>query len=489
MKQNQRKKKKENKRSVLGITGTILFLAAVVTIVSLGLWSAFGNRARNASNESAQGQTSQETADETRERVDTGFILTGPGDYDSADTPVLVDKNKDDNTVTFLNLELGRRYTLSLDGTTKLYDKYGESVSLDQIEVGDVVYITFLKSKKHLTSMQLSPDAWSYENVERYEINTVRGEVTIGQEVYKLTENTQYLSQGRSIDKMELNAADILSFQGIDSQVASISVEKGHGYLRLANDENFVGGWIEIGQSMICRITEDMLLTVPEGSYQVNISHNGGGGVKSVVINRNEETTLDIGDLEVAKVQYGMVLFSITPSSAQLYVDGTETDASGPVTLEYGLHQLIVRASGYQSVTQYIRVGQESAGIDIVLDKVDTDEEAEESSESSTESTQADTTTSYYKVYVDAPEGAEVYLDGNYVGISPCSFRKTSGSHVITLRRTGYETRSYTVLVDEEEKDISYSFADLVVSQSAESSSASQSTESSSAAQSSEAVQ
>lgn len=89
----------------------------------------------------------------------------------------------------------------------------------------------------------------------------------------------------------------------------SVVVEKGHGYLRLVNDENFVGGWLEIGQTQIVRITEDMLVTVPEGSYQVDISCSGGGGTKYVVINRNEETTLDIGDLEVAEAKYGMVLF------------------------------------------------------------------------------------------------------------------------------------------------------------------------------------
>ncbi|MDE7044378.1 MAG: PEGA domain-containing protein, partial [Acetatifactor sp.] len=69
----------------------------------------------------------------------------------------------------------------------------------------------------------------------------------------------------------------------------------------------------------------------------------------------------------------------------------------------------------------------------------------------------------YYKVYVDAPENAEVYLDGNYIGISPCNFRKTSGSHTITLRRTGYVTRSYTVEIDDEARDMTLSFADLVL--------------------------
>lgn len=392
-------------------------------------------------------------------RVDTGYVLTGPDSFDSADTTILIRKNKKDNSVTFLNLNRGKNYTLFMDGTTQLYDKYGESISLEQIKEGDIVDIAFLKGEKHLTSMQLSARAWKNEEIARYEIDYIRGEVTIGKEVYKLTDNTQYLSNGQSIEKMDLNASDVLSFQGIDNQILSVNVEKGHGYLRLLNDGNFVGGWIEIGQSTIQEITEDMLLVVPEGSYQVNISHRGGGGEKSVVINRNEETTLDIGDLEVAEVQTGMLLFSISPSSATVYIDGTETDVSGPVTLEYGIHQLIVKADGYKSITQYIRVGQASAGVNVVLESMT-------ESDSDDKKNVTDVSSNYYKVYVDAPEDVEVYLDGNYVGIAPCSFKKEAGAHVITLRKTGYVTRSYTVQVDSEDKDISYSFADLAESSS-----------------------
>ena len=66
-----------------------------------------------------------------------------------------------------------------------------------------------------------------------------------------------------------------------------------------------------------------------------------------------------------------------------------------------------------------------------------------------------------YKVYIDNPAGAEVYLDGNYIGVCPVSFQKTSGMHVITLRKSGYETRSYTISVDNEKRDASYSFVEL----------------------------
>lgn len=439
-----------------------------MSLTGCGQTTSAGTTAQTAATPAATAQT---------ERVDTGFVVTDPDSYDSADTAVLVDINNIDNTVTFLNLDLGKRYTLSMDGTTRFADKYGKAISLSQLQEGDIVDVTFLKSQKHLTSMQLAQTAWQYDDVERYEMNTVRNEVTIGDEVFQLSKDTQYFSQGHSIEKMDLNPADILTFHGIDSTVLSVTVEKGHGYLRLVNDENFVGGWLEIGQTQIVRITEDMLVTVPEGSYQVDISYNGGGGTKNVVINRNEETTLDIGDLEVAEAQYGMVLFSMSPSTAELYIDGSQVDPSQPITLEYGIHQIIAKAEGYKSLTQYLRVGQESAGVDVQLDKVDSDSEESTSSSSSgtsTGSTDAstsstattDTTTTYYRVHIDAPENVEVYLDGNYVGISPCSFKKTSGSHVITLRKSGYETRSYTVQIDEEQKDVSYSFVDLTPSTS-----------------------
>ncbi len=399
------------------------------------------------------------------EQIDTGFVALGPESFDSADTAILVERDEEENRLTFLNLDLGRRYTLSMDGTTRLYDKYGEAISIAQIQKGDIVDITFLKSKKHLTTMQLSAQSWTYTDVAWYKFDALRGEVTIGEEAFKLTSNTQYLSGGRNIELMDLNAADILSFQGIGSQVLSVCVERGHGYLRLVNGEKFVGGWIEVGQEQIQRITEDMLLLVPEGNYQVNITNRGGGGIKSVEIARNEETVLDIGDLEIPEPQTGTVLFSLTPPDAELYIDGTKTDASGPVTLEYGLHQMIVRAEGYQSVTQYIRVAQESASFEIVMDAVADVEESSvppDPSASPDPSSSPDPVTDYYKVYIDAPEGVEVYLDGNYVGVSPCSFPKSEGAHVLILRKEGYETRSYTLQIDDAEKDMSYSFADLL---------------------------
>lgn len=87
--------------------------------------------------------TSTPAAIAQAERIDTGFVVTNPDSYDSADTAVLVDINNVDNTVTLLNLDLGKRYTLSMDGTTRFADKYGKAISLSQLQEGDIVDVTF----------------------------------------------------------------------------------------------------------------------------------------------------------------------------------------------------------------------------------------------------------------------------------------------------------------------------------------------------------
>lgn len=425
------------KKTVIGI----LMLACV-----LGLLTACGAMPGS--------QAGQPVPPASQEQPGTVFVPAGPNSYDSADTAVVVKKDGRESTVTLLNLELGRTYTLSVEGTSNLYDKYGEALSLEQIMLGDIVDVTFLRSKKRVNTMQISPSSWVYADASRYEIDLGRGEVTIGEDVYKLTDDTIYLSRDTRIEAMELNPVDVLTFKGIGSSIYSVEVERGHGYLRLENEEKFIGGDMEIGQISLRRIEEDMLLTVPEGRYDIRVSKRGGGGTKEVTIRRGEETALDIGDLEVPEVEYGTIIFTLDPPEAKLYIDGEKADPSAPVSLEYGIHQVILRSNGYQTLTTYIKVAQPSGGLALTLDAVDADKENDEQEEKEK--------LAQYKVFVDAPEFAEVYLDGNYVGIAPTSFAKSEGSHIITLRRSGCQTRSYTISVDGEYKDITYSFAELV---------------------------
>ena len=66
-----------------------------------------------------------------------------------------------------------------------------------------------------------------------------------------------------------------------------------------------------------------------------------------------------------------------------------------------------------------------------------------------------------YKIYVDEPAGALMFLDGNYIGYIPGSFDKVSGIHTVTLQRPGYNTMSYNIELDETPADRTFRFPEL----------------------------
>lgn len=408
----------------------------------------------------------------------TGFIVTKAGMYDSADfKALLVKKNADEKTVTFFNKTLNRRYTLNYNGTSKIYDKYGTAMSMEQVNPGCIVDITFLKTKKLLNSMTMSVDAWTYTDLSDFSINEEEKSMTINGSKYILDGDVRVYSDGKEGALMDINNVDKISVSGIDTAVYSIIIEEGHGYLRLKHEDYFVGGWIEIGSKIIKTIEENMLIAVPIGTYDVLVSNNGFEGIKTVTIEKNQEAVLDIGDIRTEEpTEFGTVIIVVTPSNAEVYIDGDEIDTSKPQKMEYGIHQLIASAQGYQSLTQYIKVGQESATLDITLDKeiapitpvpriTDIPIPSPTPIPVPTTIPSSDVvsvkTINGHKVTISTPTEVEIYVDGSYVGISPTSFAKVSGPHEITLRKDGYITRSYTISIDKTERDETFSFSDL----------------------------
>lgn len=427
------------------------------------------------------------------EAVLTGVVTVTPGMYDSEDTAIVINKNTVDSTIQLQNLATGKKYTLNYDGATHIYDKYEQAISLEQVECGSIVTARFYKPKKLLASLKLDKQAMYFEELQNFILDTKKGTLTVGETVYRLSSHLVILSQEERVELMDINQMDVLSVWGYNNQIYSINVKQGHGYLRLQNDTYFVDGWIEIGQKLIRKITEDMLIVVPEGKMTVKVSHNGSSATQEITFVRNEEMAWDLGDVEITEIQKGKIVFTLEPSEAKVTIDGKNVDTSSPVELEYGVHQMTVTADGYDTLAQYIKVREASANINIELDKKegvsdgetnkeDTDEEKSESakikdtSDSKTEDektttskessdkvqTTASSSNGKYKVNIDSPEGVEVYLDGNYIGIAPVSFAKEVGNYVITLRKTGCQTRSYTVQIDDEDSDVNYSFADLM---------------------------
>ncbi len=429
------------------------------------------------------------------ESQETGFVPALAGNFDSIDTALVVSKDLQNNTITFLNLELGKKYTLNFDGATSYADKYSQPISLAQVDTGAMAEVTFVHGRKRLNTLKLSPEAFVFENVKGFAPDAKGRNISLGGELYSLSKDLVVMTDTGEGELMDINGMDRLRVTGMDHTVYGIFVEEGHGYLRLVNSDYFVGGWVQAGDRLVSQIQPDMLLAVPEGTYPVTVSHKGSSGTENISVKEGQEISIDVSKW-VSEPEYGSIIFTVIPEEARVYIDGEKTDTSDKVKLSYGIHQMVAAADGYITVSRYIKVGSELANLNIILEKDPNASASENSTVSEPTSTPTPVPTEeprgntvemidveteptptptpvpasdikdavsvgQYRVYIDAPEDVEVYKDGIYIGISPISFLREAGSYVITLRRSGYQTRSYTINVGAEESDLNYSFSEL----------------------------
>lgn len=400
----------------------------------------------------------------------------GP-EYDSEDTAVVISQNATENKITLLNLDLNKQYTLHYSARTTITDKYGSAIVWQQIRPGDMVRVRFTKRNKEIESIMLSPDAWYFSQVTKY---TIEGDsLLLGEDNYRLNSALVVASGENLVTLDQILPQDEVTVVGIDRTVYSIIVDKGHGYLSLVNADKVSGGWLQVG-SRVETISDGMILTISEGSYSVLVSYKGINSNYEIIIERGQETELDLGDIEVVDPTVGSVIFKITPENAKLYIDSVETDYTNPVIMTTGIHQLILVAEGYQTSTQYINVGAVLATVELTMvkndnttDNKDQDKKDEEKKEDKSDSDansdgNADNAGSEnssgqnYTVSILSPADVEIYVDGTYMGLAPLSFGRPAGNYVFTLRKTGCQTRNYSVNLEGDDKNQVYNFATLL---------------------------
>ena len=469
-------------------------------------------------------QQAQKRAEEIAATVEAGEAENpvNKDDLEHQSVAMLVGKNTEENRLKFISVDNDNLFELEYNEKTSFLGKHGNYITLEQIPLGEILDVTYSIHSRDLLELQISAEAWTFTDVTKFDINEKEGRMDIAGSTYRLPK-TAIVSYGEELATfMDVTNVDTLIVKGWGRKVYSVIVDRGHGYVRLQNDPYFEGGWIEIGQEIIKPVTEEMLIPVPEGEYHIRLTNRGYAAEEDARIERDKEFVLDLSKVDIREVAIGHVEFAIVPDYAQLYIDGEMTDFEERVPLEYGIHRIHIELAGYNSVDTNIRVSDKYANVDIALEKEGGDDSSSTAGttnttltpaatpsptptptpavadNSSTQSsiaplTRAETTprpdtsektsssvktsstaegdtgsnteviSDTRKMYIESPEGAEVFLDGIYVGIAPVSLAKPEkGSHVITLSKNGFITKSYTVSVSGDDKDVTLSFSELI---------------------------
>ena len=270
----------------------------------------------------------------------------------------------------------GMEYRFYYGADTQFLDKYGNQSTLAAFSLGALVTIGEQTVDGTLSEIQLSDEAWVYEDITRFSVNEEKNMLMIADNKYRYKDNTFVFSGDEKVDMTGIRQGDTLTVVGIDKQILSVNITTAQGTLALKNTSLFEGSFLQLGKKIFTEITPDLTLQVPEGKYTLTVANNGWGGSKKIKIKRGKTTTVDLNELKGEGPQYGKIKFSIDVEDALLLVDGKQTETGKTLKLTYGSHDVTVYADGYDVWKRNLYVNSPEATIIIKLK----DEEDSESS-------------------------------------------------------------------------------------------------------------
>jgi len=385
-------------------------------------------------------------------------------------TGIVVQNDTKGKTMQIRELDSDGISNLTYGAASAFQNAYQEAIDGSEVGLGWILQADYRRKDARIVSASVPENAWEYQDIRKFDFSADEGTLNLGDRRYQYSGLTYFASDGVAITPMELSSQDVLTVRGIGIQAYSVVRTGGHGYIRLANYQDFMGGIVEVGDSLMLPVSKNMLITMAEGTYRLTLLKRATAATKTVTVQKDKEVTVDFSTYTPKKTNIGEVKFNIEPEGASLYINGNPIKYSKPVVLHYGKYKVAVTMAGYEPYSGILEVAQSFSTIHI-----DLPEKHEEATPSPSPTPTSTVTVeeeddsqitkkidSSHKITVSAPKGAEVYLDNVYKGFTPCSFTKVIGSQTITLSSPGYVTKSYKVDILDDNSDVTLSFADLV---------------------------
>lgn len=446
-----------------------LWCSVVLCVFFLcGCTGGSGNRITNG-NELTPMPVQKKTEEET----------TSAGANEQHITAALIGLDSENMQMIVKDIYNGNNYVLSYNGGTDVKNVYDEVVTMLQVPEGELLDVTFDEEKKKAKTVYASKEAFRSNHIIGFKATASSSTITFGSASYMYTDTLVVLSDGKILAPNEVMSRDQVTVRGIDNKIYSVTVDKGHGYLTFTGAEDFVGGMVEIGRNFLYTVSDNMMIVVPEGEYEVVMSNGKLEGKRTVYITKDMTVTLDFSEYSAPANKTGTVEFQILPRDVDLFIEGEKTDYRKPVVLEYGTYIINLLSNNYETYTTKITVDSTYQVEAFDLEKIYAKENAQppvvttaattapttaptKAPTTSPTTSSAGTTTApadgSVALTIAEPAGANVYIDNVHVGTAPVTVNKSRGEYVITFKRDGYITKSYIVDVDSSDGVQSLSF-------------------------------
>lgn len=314
-------------------------------------------------------------------------------------------------TMSFRDLDSGWTDVCVYDSDTVFTSRYGERITPDQVDTGDLVNYSKRTGDGRLAAVDISYDSWEYEDVTGLRYDASAGKIYVHGESYDYSDSTLVISDGTSLKRSDLSLPDIdscdrVTCRGYKGRIFSVTLESGHGYVRLSDYTTYLGGMLEIG-GVVSPVTENMRLTVPVGTWTLEIDKDGQMGTRDVVVSLEQEQTVNLANLTIIAARKGVFHFNLDPAQSTVMIDGTEYPGRTEVMLPFGKHRVAVSAVGYKSYNGTIGLKSAYMNVNVKLEPLNSASSADADAEKgrpSSVTTEGRRTTENPETTVPAPE-------------------------------------------------------------------------------------
>lgn len=324
-------------------------------------------------------------------------------------------KDTHTNKFTIYNITRDESADYMITGATEMRSEYGQSIIFEEINEGDLINFIYDADNK-LISIKKSTDGFTETLSPNFKIDTENKKIKNGLKEYEYTDITRFLYKGVEFEPEKIDSSiDILTIKGYNNTVWTVTMESGHGEIKVTNGNKIKNGIIEIDTSIYKKLSDAGTIKLSEGSHKIVIKgENIEAFTREISLGINEVYELNLSETEIKKCQ---LTIKTNATDYILYINGEPEPSRGPLNLEYGSYTIELVQYGYVPYKEQITLEKPQYVFNAELKK----------------EVKLGTLT-----VTSNPSGAELFIDGTSVGMTPYSTDIVQGQHSITVKKEGY---------------------------------------------------
>jgi len=325
-----------------------------------------------------------------------------------------------------------------VENHSTLRDKFGNTISFTDFNIGDVVEIVHMEDSTAIETARVSAQVRTFRNVRDVVVNTETNQLMIGNERFHFNQHTVVMYHGEPDDIEDISTVDIVTVNTFPDRngvhhVVFVDIHQGNGIIHIPENDMILQGTVEVANTTFAGLEGEMEIRVPEGSHRVTIR---GINIEifeyELTVTRGGSASVSLDGLELLS---GSLTVNVEDPYVNLTIDGAVQLTNSMIMLDYGTYTVSVTRDGFTPFMQEVTIDSANHEITVVLEEIIR--------------TQNVTLTT-------SPPGARMYVDGQYVGLSPVSIELELRRHSVTMALEGFVGGATDIWVTEDQPIFSW---------------------------------